>query len=122
LASLGVSLEGRSSSQGDSVDLELRLCVSEGTLSELDLAHVSKCALGRQHNVNHISSLNLSNACMKSLAYHLRAQRHYTYLLYKAEETNRITYWANTHKKRKVSSEDHSSHVYEGIWSRDVQS
>jgi hypothetical protein len=59
---------------------------------------------------------------MKSLAYHLRAQRHYTYLLYKAEETNRITYWANTHKKRKVSSEDHSSHVYEVIWSRDVQS
>jgi hypothetical protein len=48
LASLGVSLEGRSSSQGDSVDLELRHCVSEGTLSELDLAHVSKCALGRQ--------------------------------------------------------------------------
>jgi hypothetical protein len=30
------------------VDLELRHCVSEGTLSELDLAHVSKCALGRQ--------------------------------------------------------------------------
>jgi hypothetical protein len=49
LASLGVSLEGRSSSQGDSVDLELRHCVSEGTLSELDLAHVGKCALGRQH-------------------------------------------------------------------------
>jgi hypothetical protein len=48
LASLGVSLEGRSSSQGDSVDLELRHCVSEGTLSELDLAHVCKCALGRQ--------------------------------------------------------------------------
>ena len=48
MASLGVSLEGRSSSQGDSVDLELRHCVSEGTLSELDLAHVSKCALGRQ--------------------------------------------------------------------------
>jgi hypothetical protein len=40
-----------SSSQGDSVDLELRLCVSEGTLSELDLAHVSKCALGRQQRV-----------------------------------------------------------------------
>jgi hypothetical protein len=41
----------------------------------------------RDHsNVNHISSLNLSNTCMKSLAYHLRAQRHYTDLLYKAEE------------------------------------
>jgi hypothetical protein len=58
---------------------------------------------------------------MKFLTYHLRAQRYYTYLLYKAEETNRITYWANTHKKRKVSLEDHSSHVYEVIWSRDVQ-
>ena len=33
------------------MDLELRLCVSEGTLSELDLAHVGKCALGRQHRV-----------------------------------------------------------------------
>jgi hypothetical protein len=59
---------------------------------------------------------------MKSLAYHLRAQRHYTDLLYKAEETDRITYWANTYKIRKVSSEDHSSHVYEVIWFRDVQS
>jgi hypothetical protein len=33
------------------VDLELRHCVSEGTLSELDLAHVCKCALGRQQGV-----------------------------------------------------------------------
>jgi hypothetical protein len=49
LASLGVSLEGRGSSQGDSVDLEPRHCVSEDTLSELDLAHASKCVLGRQH-------------------------------------------------------------------------
>jgi hypothetical protein len=66
----------------------------------------------RDHsNVNHISSLNLSNTCMKFLAYHLRAQRHYTDLLYKAEETYRITYWANTHKRWKVSSEDYSSHV-----------
>ena len=48
MASLGVSLEGRSSSQGDSVDLELRHYVSEGTLNELDLAHVNKCALRRQ--------------------------------------------------------------------------
>jgi hypothetical protein len=37
-------------------------------------------------NVNHISSLNLSNTCIKPLAYHLIAQRHYTDLLYKAEE------------------------------------
>jgi hypothetical protein len=51
---------------------------------------------------------------MKILAYHLRAQRHYTYLLYRAEATDKITYWANTHKKWKVSSEDHSSHVLGG--------
>jgi hypothetical protein len=37
-------------------------------------------------NVNHISSLNLSNTCTKPLTYHLIAQRHYTDLLYKAEE------------------------------------
>jgi hypothetical protein len=37
-------------------------------------------------NVNHISSLNLSNTCIKPLAYHLIAKRHYTHLLYKAEE------------------------------------
>jgi hypothetical protein len=40
------------------VDLELRHCVSEGTLSELDLAHVSKCALGRQQNPHsHLADL-----------------------------------------------------------------
>ena len=76
----------------------------------------------RDHsNVNHISLLKLSNICLKSLTYHLRAQRHYTYLPYKVEETNRTTYWANIHKKRKVPTKDHSSHVYEVIWSGDVQ-
>jgi hypothetical protein len=58
-----------------------------------------------------ISSLNLSNTCMKFLAYHLRAQRHYTDLLYTAEETDRTTYWDNTHKRWKVSSEYYSNHV-----------
>jgi hypothetical protein len=48
LASLGVSLEGRGSSQGDSVDCEPRHCASKDTLSELDFAHVCKCVLGRQ--------------------------------------------------------------------------
>jgi hypothetical protein len=78
----------------------------------------------RDHsNVNHISSLKLSNICMKSLTYHLRAQRYYTDLLYKAKETDRTTYWANTHKRWKVSSEDHSSHVLCGdMVFRDVQS
>jgi hypothetical protein len=62
-------------------------------------------------NVNHISSLNLSNTCIKPLAYHLIAQRHYTDLLYKVEERDRITYWASIHKKKRVSKEDYSSHA-----------
>jgi hypothetical protein len=66
----------------------------------------------RHHsNVNHISSLNLSNVCMKSLTNHLIALRHYTDPLYKAKATNKTTYWANTHKKWRVPSKDHSSHV-----------
>jgi hypothetical protein len=73
-------------------------------------------------NVNHISSLNLSNTCIKPLTYPLIAQRHYTDLLYKVEEIDRTTYWAGIHKKRKVSTEYYSSHVYEVIWSKDVQS
>jgi hypothetical protein len=48
LASLGVSLEGRGSIQGDSVDCEPRHCASKDTLSELDFAHVCKCVLGWQ--------------------------------------------------------------------------
>jgi hypothetical protein len=73
-------------------------------------------------NVNHISSLNLSNTCIKPLAYPLIAQRHYTDLLYKVEEIDRTTYWAGIHKKRKVSTEDYSNHVHEVIWSKDVHS
>jgi hypothetical protein len=74
----------------------------------------------RDHsNVNHISSLNLSNTCIKPLAYPIRAQRHYTDLLYKVKEIDKTTYWANIHKKRKVSTEDHSSRVHEVIWSKE---
>jgi hypothetical protein len=62
-------------------------------------------------NVNHISSLNLSNTCTRTLAYPLIAQRYYTDLLHKAEEKNKVTYWASTHKKRKVSKGHYSSHV-----------
>jgi hypothetical protein len=41
----------------------------------------------RDHrNVDHISSLILSNACIIPLAYHLIAQRNYTDLLYKEKE------------------------------------
>jgi hypothetical protein len=69
----------------------------------------------RDHsNVNHISSLILSNACIKPLAYHLIAQRHYNDLLYKAEEKDKMPYWASIHKKRKVSRRYHPSHVTRG--------
>jgi hypothetical protein len=62
-------------------------------------------------DVNHISSLNLSNTCIKPLTYHLIAQRYYTNPLYKVEERDRITYWASIHRKKRVSKEDYSSHV-----------
>jgi hypothetical protein len=69
----------------------------------------------RDHsNVNHISSLILSNACIKPLAYHLIAQRHYNDLLYKAEEKDEMPYWASIHKKRKFSKGYHPSHVTRG--------
>jgi hypothetical protein len=66
----------------------------------------------RHHsNVNHISSLNLSNICITSLTNLLRAQRPYTNPLYKAKATKRATYWANTHKKWRVSAKGYSNHV-----------
>jgi hypothetical protein len=96
----------------------LPMCTwSSGTCPPGMVLHIKNYTLHglispRYHsNVNHISSLKLSNICMKSLAHHLRAQRHYTDLLYKAKETDRTTYWANTHKRWKVSSKDYSSHV-----------
>ena len=55
------------------------------------------------YNDNHISSLILSNTCIKPLIYHSIAQRHYNDLLYKAKEKDKMPYWANIHKKRKVS-------------------
>jgi hypothetical protein len=62
-------------------------------------------------NVNHISSLRLSNICIISLTNLLRAQRPYTNPLYKAKATKRATYWANTHKKWRVSAKGYSNHV-----------
>jgi hypothetical protein len=62
-------------------------------------------------NVNHVSSLKLSNICITSLTNLLRAQRPYTDPLYKAKEIKRATYWANTHKKWKVSAKGYSNHV-----------
>jgi hypothetical protein len=44
----------------------------------------------RDHsNVNHISSLILSDICIKTLIYHPIAQRYYKDLKYKAEEKTR---------------------------------
>jgi hypothetical protein len=69
----------------------------------------------RDHsNVNHISSLILSNTCIKPPIYHSIAQRYYNDLLYKAEEKDKIPYWAGIHKKRKVSRGYHPSHVTRG--------
>jgi hypothetical protein len=62
-------------------------------------------------NVNHISSLNLSNICITPLTNLLIAQRPYTNPLYKAKATKRATYWVNTHKKWKVSAKGYSNHV-----------
>jgi hypothetical protein len=91
-----------------------------GTCPSGMVLHIKNFALHglispRDHsNVNHISSLILSNACIKPLAYHLIAQRHYNDLLYKAEEKDKMPYWASIHKKRKVPKGYHPSHVTRG--------
>jgi hypothetical protein len=69
----------------------------------------------RDHsNVNHISSLMLSNICIKTLIYHSIAQRHYKDLQYRAGEKDKIPYLASVHKERKVSKGYHPSHVKRG--------
>jgi hypothetical protein len=69
----------------------------------------------RDHNnVNHVSSLMLSNICIKALIHHSIAQRHYKDLQYRAEEKNKVPYWASIHKERKVSKGYHPSHVKRG--------
>jgi hypothetical protein len=66
----------------------------------------------RDHsNVNHVSSLILSDICIKPLIYHPIAQRYYKDLQYKAEEKDKTPYWDNIHKERKVSKGYHPSHV-----------
>jgi hypothetical protein len=70
----------------------------------------------RDHsNVNHISSLILSNICIKTLIYHPIAQRHYKNLQYKVEKKNKIPYWVSIHKERKVSKGFHPSHANEVV-------
>ena len=76
----------------------------------------------RDHsNVNHVSSLILSNICIKTLIYHPIAQRHYKDLQYKVEEKDKTPYWVSIHKERKVSKGFYPSHVNEVMWLRDVQ-
>jgi hypothetical protein len=72
-------------------------------------------------NVNHFSSLILSNICIKTLIYRSIAQRLYKNLQYKVEKEDKTPYWASIHKERKVSKGFHPSHVNEVMWLRDVQ-
>jgi hypothetical protein len=72
-------------------------------------------------NVNHISSLILSNACIRPLAYHLIAQRHYTDLLYKAEEKTKCPVGPTSTRKGEFPKDIIQAMQYEVVWSKDVQ-
>jgi hypothetical protein len=91
-----------------------------GTYPSGMVLHIKNFALHglishRDHsNVNHISSLIISNTCIKPLIYRSIAQRYYNDLQYKAEEKEKIFYWASIHKKRKVSRGYHPRHVERG--------
>jgi hypothetical protein len=65
-------------------------------------------------NVNHISSLILSNICIKTLIYHSIAQRIYKKLQYNVEKRDKIPYWASIHKERKFSKVFLAIHVKRG--------
>jgi hypothetical protein len=76
----------------------------------------------RDHSkVNHISSLILSNACIRPLAYHLIAQRHYIDLLYKAEEKTKCPVGPSSIRRRKFPKDIIQAMEYEVVWSKDVQ-
>jgi hypothetical protein len=101
----------------------LPMCTGpNGTCPSGMVLHIKNYALHglishRDHsNVNHISSLILSNICIKTLIYHSIAQRHYKNLQYKVEKKDKIPYWASIHKERKVSKGFHPSHVNEVKW------
>jgi hypothetical protein len=96
----------------------LPMCIGPtGTCSLRMVLHIKNFALHglishKDHsNVNHVSSLMLSNICIKTLIYHSIAQRYYKDLQYKAEEKDKTPYWASIHKERKVSRGYHPSHV-----------
>jgi hypothetical protein len=69
-------------------------------------------------NVNHISSLILSKACIKPLAYHPIAQRHYNDLLYKAKEKDKMPYEKESFQR--ISSKPCNTRWYGQRMSRDT--
>jgi hypothetical protein len=92
-----------------------------GTCPSGMVLHIKNFALHglishRDHsNVNHVSSLILSNICIKTLIYHPIAQRHYKELQYKAEEKDKTPYWASIHKERKVYKGYHPSQCCQSV-------
>jgi hypothetical protein len=72
-------------------------------------------------NVNHISSLILSNASIRPLAYHLIAQRYYNDLLYKAEEEIKCLVGPASIGKGKFPKDIIQAMQYEVVWSKDAQ-
>jgi hypothetical protein len=101
----------------------LPMCTGpNGTYPSGMVLHIKNYALKglishrNQSNVNHISSLLLSNICIKTLIYHSIAQRLYKNLQYKLEKKDNIPYWDSIHKERKVSKGFHPSHVNEVKW------
>jgi hypothetical protein len=80
----------------------LPMCIGPtGTCPSGMVMHIKKFTLNglishRDHsNVNHSSSLILSNICIKPLIYHSIAQKYYKDLQYKAEEKDKIPYWSS---------------------------
>jgi hypothetical protein len=86
--------------------------VQHGTYPSSMILHINSYALHglishKDHsNVNHISSSILLNMCIKPLLPQLKAQRHYTSLQYKFGESDRASYQASVHWKRKVLGKD----------------
>jgi hypothetical protein len=115
-------------SNGIFISMEVRtnhlpMCIGpNGTCPSGMVLHIKNYAPHRlishrdHSNVNHISSLILSNICITTLIYHSIAQRLYKNLQYKVEKKDKKPYWASIHKERKVSKGFHPSHINEVKW------
>jgi hypothetical protein len=106
----------------------LPMCIGPaGTCPSSMVLHIKNFTLHglispRDHsNVNHISSLILSNASIRPLAYHLISQRYYTDLLYKAEEETKCPVGPASIGKGNFSKDIIQAMQYEVVWSKDVQ-